>query len=307
MTLIINTVSYEGIVMAADSKQMQTNNNIQTQLSENVSKIIQINNRILVGHAGLAFFEDDTGELVSIKEFIKEFSTKIDDSYTVEEVSVRLRDFLLEKYPVQKQLNILEQTFKKDMALKNCQILSFERSDNSIKFRIKDPQQNIQEGFLNVEPIDLIVSGYDPDETTHVYEVKIPGEVEAKRGAGDCGCTWVGHGDVVARLILGYDGRMFNIPSFKQMLNNQGENNVLSQLQTLEYNISWNLLPLQDAIDISVMLIKTTCEIQKFATSILTDTRSAQAVGGPIDVAIITKEHGIQWISKKQPHYPHMA
>ena len=57
MTLIVNIPTYEGIVVAADSKQVQTQNGMLMRASTNITKIFEINNKTIASLAGLAFFE----------------------------------------------------------------------------------------------------------------------------------------------------------------------------------------------------------------------------------------------------------
>lgn len=56
--------------------------------------------------------------------------------------------------------------------------------------------------------------------------------------------------------------------------------------------IPWQLLPLQDCVDVAILAVKTTAEIQKFVTDI-------RGVGGPIDVAVITKTDGFRYLQSK--------
>lgn len=44
--------------------------------------------------------------------------------------------------------------------------------------------------------------------------------------------------------------------------------------------------------------------IQRYADGVNMDNGDIQGVGGPIDVATITKENGIQWVKQKQITYP---
>jgi 3D (Asp-Asp-Asp) domain-containing protein len=77
------------------------------------------------------------------------------------------------------------------------------------------------------------------------------------------------------------------------------KNDLLQQLHGLEYNIQWSLMTLQDAIDLSVFLIKSTSMIQRYADGVNMDIGDIQGVGGPIDVAVITQEDGIEWITNQ--------
>ncbi len=56
---------------------------------------------------------------------------------------------------------------------------------------------------------------------------------------------------------------------------------------------NYGLFSLQDAIDLSEFLIKTTSTFQRFANELPT-------VGGEVDIALLTPFHGFQWIRRKE-------
>jgi hypothetical protein len=53
-------------------------------------------------------------------------------------------------------------------------------------------------------------------------------------------------------------------------------------------------MPIKDAIDVAEFLVQTTINFSKFSPG-------ASTVGGPIDIAAITKHEGFKWIKRK--HY----
>lgn len=53
-------------------------------------------------------------------------------------------------------------------------------------------------------------------------------------------------------------------------------------------------MPIQDAIDLAEFLAKTSCGFSRF-------TPGATTIGGPIDIAAITKHEGFKWVQRK--HY----
>ena len=85
-------------------------------------------------------------------------------------------------------------------------------------------------------------------------------------------------------------------------MNKKTAENLRTQMRGLEYYIQWSLITVQDAVDLAVFLIKTTSMIQQFADGISMDIGDIQGVGGPIDVALITRD-GINWINKKEITY----
>lgn len=63
MSLVINTTTPEGIVLAADSRQSYRNMKGMARIgSENAIKIFEINRRIGVGITGLAFLPEECAE-----------------------------------------------------------------------------------------------------------------------------------------------------------------------------------------------------------------------------------------------------
>ena len=59
-------------------------------------------------------------------------------------------------------------------------------------------------------------------------------------------------------------------------------------------------MTLQDGIDFSVLAIDTTTKIQRFSDGIRLDPGDMPGVGGSIDVAVITRDKGFIWVSKKK-------
>lgn len=303
MTLIINIVTPEGIIMASDSRQSERNIKEFTRISTNsANKLFSLNDRVIVGTAGLAFFADNTGIRKNVSEYIESFKkdNKL-DLLTVEEIATKLQEYINKHYPWEKQLDISAQQLEIEAKQNGDKILSLERRDDSIDFKIKQPSGRIREGHLNIEPVNLLVSGYNSDGTTQTYEINAPGEKILKRENNEFGCTWIGQGDVVSRLILGYDSKLFKVPIIKAM-GKKADDDLRTQIRGLEYFIQWSLITLQDAVDLAVFLIKSTSVMQRFADGISMDVGDIQGVGGPIDVALITKD-GIKWINKKEITY----
>ncbi|WP_455645965.1 hypothetical protein [Methanosphaera sp.] len=306
MTLIVNITTPEGIVMASDSRQTQRTASQTTRIStNNAYKLFAVNNRVLVGTAGLAFFADNTGVQKNVSKYVEDYcnSTNHKD-LTVKEIATQLHAYLNKKYPWEQQLEMSAQQLKADTQRSGAQLLSLEKVNDAIDFRIKQPNGRIEEGHLNAEPINLLVSGFNKNGSSETYELCIPGKVLPKRKPDDYGGVWIGQGDVVSRMLIGYDGRIMNTPIFQKVLSTTPQEEVVKQLRGVEYTISWPLLTLQDAIDLAVFLIKSTEMIQRFADGVNMAGGETQGVGGPIDVAVITQNDGIQWIKRKQIGFP---
>jgi len=307
MTLVLNTTTAEGIVLAADSRQSYRNQKGMARIgSDNASKLFQMNRRIGVAVTGLAFLpENDVAK--NISKFIDEF--KLDSKIQSEELDVKdvtekLYELFNDKYKWKEQLEQLKQNVKSDLTPKGCELKEFKEENNILKFRFKTPQGNIEESLVTLDIIEILVAGYNNDGSHQVYSIRIPGEINLLRNSNqknnEYGSSWLGQVDVVSRIVLGYDGRIVNVPFVKDAIVTSGNDQISTQLQGLEYLIQWGTMTLQDAMDYCRLMIQTTSAIQRFSDGIRADPGDIPGVGGPIDIAVITPDKGFVWINKKK-------
>ncbi len=113
------------------------------------------------------------------------------------------------------------------------------------------------------EPASFFVGGYDQNEAYgRLYSLSVPNQIAPQEIlVNDFGAQWGGQ-------IATANGLFLNAA------------------------IPWQLLPLQDCVDVAILAVKTTAELQKFLTDI-------RGVGGPIDVAVISKVDGFRDIQSK--------
>jgi hypothetical protein len=111
----------------------------------------------------------------------------------------------------------------------------------------------------------------------------------------DVGITWGGEGgDAIARLILGFSS---HVPAMlNSFLKPAGTGDkIMNQLAPqLQAPLIFAPMPIQDAIDLAEFLVHTAIQFSRFSPG-------AQVVGGPIEIAAITKHEGFKWIRRK--HY----
>jgi len=112
-------------------------------------------------------------------------------------------------------------------------------------------------------------------------------------GPNQFGINWGGQREIVDRLLLGYDARLTDL--VKSTLNPQP-----AQLQALQQALTALNMPtpvavlaLQDCVDMAIFFIRTTIAAQAFTVGI-------RGCGGPIDVAIITRDKGLQFVQRKK-------
>ena len=304
MSLGINTSTPEGIVLAADSRQSYRNRKGMSRIgSDSASKVFRLGKKCGLIVAGLAFLPDN-GVLKNISRFIEDFrdKTKIDD-LTVKEIGDKLQEFFEEKYQYKLQLDTLPNQIKADLERQGCKISEIKKEKGHVRFKFIDPLGLEKEGIAGVDQLQFIVAGYNNDNSHQVCMVYVPGEVELKRDSAkkgnEYGASWIGQTDVVGRIILGFDGRIGNLPIMQKATQEIGTEEVQKQLKGLEYVIQWGTMTLQDGIDFSTLAIETTTAIQRFSDGVAGDPGDMPGVGGPVDVAVITPEKGFVWISKK--------
>lgn len=123
-------------------------------------------------------------------------------------------------------------------------------------------------------------------------ECKGPAKV---RERDEIGITWNGEIEAINRLIFGYSTNLINILIKDFPLPEEDAKGIV-ELCRKKLSVPFVIapMPIQDAIDLTIFLVETTINFSRFAPG-------APTVGGPIEVAAITKHEGFKWIQRK--HY----
>ena len=305
MSLVINTTTPEGIVLATDSRQSFRNRKGMARIgSDNASKLFQVNKRIGVAVTGLAFLPED-GVMKNISKFIEQFKRETDvEKLNVKEVAEKIHYLFNKKHNWQEQLDKLPEKIRGDLDRQGCEVIEIKKEQYAVKFSFKDIKGNLKKGVAGVDVINFLVAGYNTDGSYEVYICYIPGEIQKKRDSKEknkeYGASWIGQIDVVSRIVLGCDGRVGNIKFVNEAAKKYGQEKINKQLRNLEYVIQWGTMTLQDAIDFCVLMVQTTSAIQRFSDGIAADPGDMPGVGGVVDVAVITPDKGFVWINKKK-------
>ncbi len=305
MSLAINATIPEGIVLAADSRQSYRNRKGMARIgSDNASKLFQLNQKMGIAVTGLAFLPEN-GVLKSISSYIKEFIKKNKlENYSVEKTADQLVHLFEGKYEWQKQLDQAKDRIEKDLIMKKCEILEISKKKSFIDFRYKDSHGHIRNGVGRIDPISFIIAGMNNDGTHRVFTCHIPGDKKKNRDSREkgreYGASWIGQTDVVSRIVLGFDGRIGNLPFVEEASKHSDKEIIGRQLRSLEYVIQWGTMTLQDAIDFCTLMIETTSAIQRFSDGIKANPGDLPGVGGLVEVLTITPEEGFKWVRKKK-------
>jgi hypothetical protein len=146
------------------------------------------------------------------------------------------------------------------------------------------------------EPIIFLVAGFDKDEPYgRIYEVSVPTAIEPNEyWPNDFGVRYTGDWVLADRVINGIDPRALNLAKEELSLrDNQVARLKERWAKELTPNIPYRFLPLQDCVDMATFLVNMTIVVQGW-------TAGARPVGGPVDVATITRTDGFQAIRQKQ-------
>jgi hypothetical protein len=144
--------------------------------------------------------------------------------------------------------------------------------------------------------MSFVIAGFDAGEPYgRVYLTEIPGKpdpIEHYGTFGEFGITWGGQREIVDRLLQGVDSRLgeaLNAATL-QPADRQKLQSVINQIKM---PIPLQAMPLQDCVDLAIFFIRTTISAQRL-------TLGLRGVGGPIDVATITRQEGLRFIQRKQ-------
>jgi len=270
MSIIVSVSIPEGIVIAADSRQSYTNARKNSRVgSDFASKIFQLTPKIGVASFGWAFLQPQgANTLMSIGALVEDFRATMNPDINVSEAANLLSSHFQQMY-THDIVNL-----KWHPAAEGQMALGFQ------------------------------VVGYSQNSTVgEVYFCSIPpGNSSLIRSTNNVGCNWNGQTDVVTRLVLGFDPRLENLPIVKHLLANPVPNqeNIRSQINSLQYIINWATMTLQDAIDFAALMVDSTIKMQRFSDGIFMDPGDLPGCGGEIDVAVITHREGFGWIRKKK-------
>ena len=149
--------------------------------------------------------------------------------------------------------------------------------------------------------IHFLVGGYDEGELYgRVFRLAIPGQPtpdEQNAGTGEpgsFGVTWGGQLELTSRLVNGFDPQLIQrTKDFLDLTDEQSQDLHQHLKENLSLPIPYQFLPLQDCVDLSENLVKTTIGLQGFLVG-------NRGVGGPVDVAVVSRKLGFRTVRQKR-------
>ncbi|MBU0698356.1 MAG: hypothetical protein KKE59_02855, partial [Proteobacteria bacterium] len=162
-------------------------------------------------------------------------------------------------------------------------------------FFMKQWEKHMPKTFSGPDMV-FLVGGFDEGAAYgKVYMIAIPSNPEpVERNASQFGVIWGGQLESTNRLIKGFDPEL---PSIIKKFLNLDETKTKELTKHLENKLSaqipYQFLPLQDCVNLSIFLIRTTIEMQTWMLGI-------RGVGGAIDVATVTRTNGFKPVQRKE-------
>jgi hypothetical protein len=177
----------------------------------------------------------------------------------------------------------------------------------AIKLRKFIYEDNYVGAFANLPPaqkppLGFIVAGYGrqanengkhADEYAVIIDQGNCAPPNALRKSEESGIFWAGMGESLSRLIMGFGTAL---PQVLQQNLGVPVNQIPAAMQIIQQALGSQLaisaMPLKDAIDLAEFLADVAIKYSKFSPG-------ANVVGGPIEIAAISKHEGFKWVKRK--------
>ncbi|WP_138415573.1 hypothetical protein [Sinomonas gamaensis] len=112
--------------------------------------------------------------------------------------------------------------------------------------------------------------------------------------AGSTGAVWWGQPEAIARILNGLSLDTAAALTNMGVPADQAPLAVAAIQQQVQTQLVVSAMPIQDAIDLAEFLVHATIQYVRFSPG-------GPTVGGPIEIATITKHEGFKWVARK--HY----
>lgn len=144
--------------------------------------------------------------------------------------------------------------------------------------------------------VGIFLGGYSPHSAfPEEWEFQIPRKPKAVevRPKESFGASWRGVSLPFTRLHMGFD------PRARDKLKELGvdENIIKQAIEPLKSPIAYDAIPLQDAVNFAYHILRTTVDHTTFELG-------PPSCGGPLDIAIVTKLDGFNWVTERKLTIP---
>ena len=137
-------------------------------------------------------------------------------------------------------------------------------------------------GFDDGQPYGTVLEFYVPSRPVPVV----------KHGPGAFGMVWGGQRETVDRIVQGYDAALPGVAQQALGLTDAQRDRLVAALGQLQLSLPLQAMALQDCVDLAIFCIRTTIAAQRLTVTV-------RGVGGPIDVATVTRQEGLTFVQRK--------
>lgn len=172
-----------------------------------------------------------------------------------------------------------------------------EIANNLSEYVFKQRYIKVYEEWTEKPNIGFIVAGYSKgaefaeEWKFEIINGKLLGP-DIIRKQEEVGMMWNGEPEAISRLCLGYGQGLERVLDECGISADVTGKIMESAREHLTIPFVIAPMPIKDAIDLAEFLVNTTINFSKFSPG-------ASTVGGPIDIAAITKHEGFKWIKRK--------
>ncbi|MBX3100563.1 MAG: hypothetical protein KF761_13410 [Salinibacterium sp.] len=293
MTIALLIKVNDGIVLASDSASTLGGGAGVLNTYNNANKVFNLHKALPIGAMTWGLGNVGPSSIATISKDMREHfhagegawePWRLDSAkYSVEAVANQVRDYLSDRYsPVAAEhALIVEAAIKED-----------------VKAGVPEDVARMRNPLLS--ELGFLVAGYssEADEST-AYAISVgptgPPVMVEVLPSGETGAQWWGQPEAIARIMngisLGTPDALVNLGIGGLDANAAQEiaNGLRGQLGV---QMIAPPMPIQDAIDLAEFLVSTTIQFVRF-------TPGPPTVGGPIEIATITKHEGFRWVRRK--------
>lgn len=177
--------------------------------------------------------------------------------------------------------------------------LSVEEFANALaEFFTEQWTTRVPEGSDSADEMYFVVAGYDSNAPYgRVFDLTIPSRpqpIECTHTVDGFGIVYGGQWDITGRIINGHDPAAMAIIKDTLELDDDTIRDLANKItESSGAKIPFEFLPLQDCVDLCILLIKTTAQLMEYQNQV-------RDVGGAIDVATITRQDGFRYVQRKE-------
>lgn len=305
MSLCLIITTGNGLVLAGDSRASYINKSKFIKVgSDNAYKVFQLNKccgMVVTGTGSLVYNKHLRSIEWLVDKLLNEKRSSLLKTTIKDVVNITANFFskIIQDNIKNEKILITSQLEKT-----GCTNICFNSVNNynifDLSYKNKKGENKIERNIIAIN-LELMFCGYDyASENNECHRVNFlyykPNHNIYKN---ECSIHYSGQTSYVNRILHGYDTNQL-LPLIQRLKTEDGKSFQL-HLQKMLIDIKFNLMPLQDAIELARLLIETTSAIQKFSDGFKGYQGSGiHGVGGAVDTAIIKPFEGFSWVSKKK-------